>query len=207
MRRAFTLLELLLVLAILVTVGAVAAPMLDRAFERQKLRGAAEQLRMAWEDAKLKALKTGQAQVFQCQLDSGAYTIQPLILHDDVNNVGSGATLVTGGVAVQTSNTAFGVATDAADPSQFAPMQLDESVQFMSCRVAVDSRAYMLAMSGSHGLSAASAGQMIVFYPDGTTSTAETLLRNQRGEVTGVQIRGLTGHSKVLGLGSTEVTQ
>lgn len=204
MRRAFTLLELLLVLAILVTIGAIAAPMLDRAFERQKLRGAAEQVRMAWEDAKLKALKTGQAQVFQCQLDTGTYTIQPLILHDDVNNVGSGATLITGGVAVQTSNTTFGLATDAADKSQFGSMQLDESVTFMTCQVATDSRTYSLAMSGSGGLTAASVGKIVVFYPDGTTSTAETLLRNQRGEVTGVQIRGLTGHSKILGLGSVE---
>ena len=48
------------------------------------------------------------------------------------------------------------------------------------------------------GGSAAQSGRMVIFYPDGTTSTAELRVQNPRGETSGVQLRGLTGHSRVL---------
>ncbi len=202
-RSAFTLLEVMLVMAILVVLGSIAVPLLDGVMERQKLRGSAEELRLAWEGARLKAMRTGQAQVFQCAVDSGSYTIQPLILHDDVNNVGMGATLMSGGVAVQTANTNFGVTVSAADPQQFTPTKLDEAISFVSCRVASDSRAFSMAQTGgSAGVSMTNIGQTVIFYPDGSTSTAEALIRNKSGDISGVQIRGLTGHSRVLGITS-----
>jgi len=200
-RSAFTLLELMLVMAILVILSSIAVPILGTALDRQKLRGAAEQLRLAWDNARLKAMRTGQAQVFQCQVDSGSYTLQPIILHDDFNNVGDGATLLSGGVAVQTTSTAFGPSTQAADANQFSPSQLDESIAFQSCLVASDPRAFSLAQtSNATAINLTNVAHSVMFYPDGTTSTAEVLIRNQHGDQSGVQLRGLTGHSKVLGV-------
>jgi prepilin-type N-terminal cleavage/methylation domain-containing protein len=198
-RKAFTLMELMLVMAILVILASIAVPILGNVLDRQKLRGAAEELRLAWDNARLKAMRTGQTQIFQCQIESGAYSIQPLILHDDVNNVGDGATLLSGGVAVETSSTAWGVTTSAVDPQELDQLKLDETVTFASCRVASDPRAFSLAQSGgSTGIDLTNVSQAVLFYSDGTTSTAEALIRNQRGDTTGVQLRGLTGHSKVL---------
>jgi len=198
-RRAFTLFELMLVMAILVILASIAVPILGNVLDRQKLRGAAEELRLAWDTARLKALRTGQIQVFHCQIETGSYSIQPLVLHDDVNNVGEGATLMSGGVAVETATTNSGMTTTAADGQEFATRSLDESVLFVSCQVANDPRAFSLAQSGqSASVSLTNVAQSVLFYPDGSTSTAETVIKNQHGDSTGVQIRGLTGHSRVL---------
>lgn len=200
-RGGFTLLELTLVVAILVLLASIALPILGSVLDRQKLRGAAEELRLAWDNARLKAMRTGQTQVFRCELDSGAYTVFPLVLHDDENNVGEGATFFSGGMAVQTSASQFGMTTTATDSRQFGEKNLDESISFVSCQVAGDPRAFSLAQTGaSADVSITNVTQMVFFYPDGTTSTAEAIVRNKNGEQTGVQMRGLTGHSRVLGI-------
>lgn len=198
LRSAFTLLELLLVLTIIVAIGSMAIPAFDKMMERQKLRSAAEEMRLAWDSAKITAMRTGQAQVFNCQVGTNGYSIEPLILHDDVNNVGEGATLLTGGVAVQTGSSTFGMTTSVADASDNIK-KLDESLQFTSCSVASDMRAFSMAQSGeTASVSLQTVNQAVIFYPDGTTSTAEMRLQNERGDSVGVQIRGLTGHTKLL---------
>ena len=76
---------------------------------------------------------------------------------------------------------------------------LEEKITFVSCVVATDSRAYNLAQQSMAGqVSTANVGQVIIFYPDGSTSNAEVRLQNSRGEVRAVRLRGLTGHVKVL---------
>jgi prepilin-type N-terminal cleavage/methylation domain-containing protein len=204
-RQGFTLLELLLVLAILVIIGAIGTPVLDRVLERQRLRGAAEELRVAWEDARLVAMRTGQVQAFACEIGGRTYSIEPLVLHDDVNNVAEGATLFSGGVAAQASTPTVGMNPSTANESQSRQAELEETLTFASCRVAGDTRAFSLSSTppGSAGNAAAA---MVYFYPDGTSSTAEVLIQSERGDLTGIQIRGLTGHSRTLGVvDSTEL--
>ena len=196
-RAGFTLLELMLVMAILVIIAAIGTPVLDRVLERQKLRGSGEGLRLAWENARLTAMRTGQVQVFTCEIGGRAYSIDPLILHDDINNVGEGATLLSGGVAVQMSTSNLGVNLSAAGDNRSRSGELDEAVVFASCRVASDTRAFSLS---SPALASNPGGPSVIFYPDGTTSTAEVLIQTKGGEVTGIQIRGLTGHSRLLGI-------
>jgi prepilin-type N-terminal cleavage/methylation domain-containing protein len=206
-RSAFTLLELLLVLTILVVIGSMAIPAFDRMMERQRLRSAADEMRLAWDGAKITAMRTGQAQVFTCELGSNGYLIEPLVLHDDVNNIGEGATMLSGGVAVETSSSTYGMTTTAANTTDLAK-KLDESLQFVSCVVAGDLRAFSLAQSGeTASVNIENVNQSVIFYPDGTTSTAELRLQNERGDSVGVQIRGLTGHTKMLAfVGAGEAT-
>lgn len=205
-RIGFTLLELMLVMAILVIIGALGMPVLDRVLERQKLRAAAEELRLSWENARLAAMRTGQIQVFTCDIGGRGYSVEPMLLHDDINNVGDGATLLSGGVAVQTSTSNLGTTVSAPSESQSRSGELDEAVVFVSCRVASDTRMFSMSSPGVASIPVSNTGgQSVVFYPDGTTSTAEVLIQTKRGEVTGIQIRGLTGHSRLLGVtGSSE---
>jgi prepilin-type N-terminal cleavage/methylation domain-containing protein len=199
-RLGFTLLELMLVLAILVVIAAIATPVLDRVLERQKLRGAAEELRLAWENARLTAMRTGQVQVFTCEIGERAYSIDPMVLHDDVNNAADGATLFSGGTAVQLNTSNLGVNLSSPMGNQSKAGELDEAVVFASCRVASDTRAFSMT---NPALGGNQSGTSVIFYPDGTTSTAEVLIQTKGGEVTGIQIRGLTGHSRLLGVTSS----
>jgi prepilin-type N-terminal cleavage/methylation domain-containing protein len=197
-RTGFTLMELMLVLSILVVIGSMAVPSLNNMMERQRIRSAADEMRLVWDSARIKAMRTGQAQIFKCQVGTNGYSIEPLILHDDVNNVGEGATVLNGGVAVQTTSSTYGMTTSLATTSDLA-QKLDESLSFTSCVVAGDIRAYSIAQSGqSNAVSVQSVNQSVIFYPDGSTSTAELKFKNERGDSIGIQIRGLTGHTKLL---------
>lgn len=199
-RSGFTLLELLLVLTIMAVVGSIAIPSLDKLLERQRLRGAADEMRLAWESARLKSMRTGQAQVFQCNIGANSFTVSPLILHDDEANLGDGGTVMSGGVALQTSSTEFGMSAAAAEPTG-KEQTIDEELQFASCIVSGDLRASAVAQSGeSAQINLQTVQQSVIFYPDGTTSTAELKIQNQRGDTVGVQIRGLTGHTRLLDL-------
>lgn len=192
-------------LTIIVVIGSIAVPAVDRALERQKIRGAADEMRMAWDSARIKAMRTGQAQVFQCQIGTNTYTIQPLTLHDDVNNIGQGATILNAGVAVTTQDSTFGMTTQATDTSKSSDQKIDDSLKFTSCIVASDLRSLSVAQSGDNAtVNVQTVAQSVIFYPDGSTTSAELKMQNERGEVTGVQIRGITGHTKLVALSVPE---
>ncbi len=207
-RGGFTLLELMLVLAILAAISAIAVPRIADMFERQKLRGAAGSLRLVWDSARITAMRTGQAQVFNCLPGSGSYTVKPLMLQSDATDVGQGATvMLSGGVAAETA--ANGMLT-AADPSLAETEQLEDQITFVSCNVVGNMRAYVTAqesqMTGGADVNTQNVGQAVIFYPDGSTSTAEVRIQNERGDVRAVQIRGLTGHSRVVEISNVPST-
>lgn len=202
-RDGFTLLELMLVLAILVILGSLAAPRFTDLFERQKLNGSATNLRLAFDEARLEAMRTGQSQVFSCVLGASDYTIKPLVLQSDMTNAGAGATIMsTAGTLVETQETGFVQAADTQELNESE--KLEENVTFLSCNVASDLRSYSVAQeaqnSGTGEVNTQSVNSQVIFYPDGTTSTAEVQMKNSRGDVRAVRIRGLTGHSQIVAL-------
>lgn len=201
-RSGFTLLELTLVLTIIVLIAALTVPRLGEVFERQKLNGSANTLRLAFDRGRLEAMRTGQAQVFECVLGQGTYTIKPLVLQSDAVNAGAGATVMTGsGTLVETQASGFFTAPDTADPEGES---LEEKITFLSCRVSNDLRAYTVAQdaqnSGLGDVNTQTMAQQVFFYPDGSASTAEVQVTNERGDVRAIRIRGLTGHSRVVAI-------
>lgn len=199
--HGFTLLELMLVLALMAVIGSLAIPRMGDVFERQRVNGAATELRLAWDEARLEAMRTGQAQVFECSIGTNEFTVKPLMLNSDMTEAAAGAEVMTGvGTVVETQDN--GMLAAAAPPSDPQSDKLDEKISFVSCQVASDLRSYSVAEesanSGTGQLSTQTVGQQVIFYPDGSTSTAEVQIKNERGEIRGVRIRGLTGHSKIV---------
>ena len=82
-RSAFTLLELLLVLALMVAAVAAALPSLKTSFSNQRLQKAAEQIRAEWTRARARAIKTGQTQIFRHTLYSRRFLTTPLVSWED----------------------------------------------------------------------------------------------------------------------------
>src|SRR5687768_9399877 len=89
-RRAFTLVEMLLVLAILVVVAAVVLPSFYRSLRDSTLRSAAEKVRTEWNRAHIKAMKTGRIQVFRFQPGGRKFQIEPYQAADDELNAAGG---------------------------------------------------------------------------------------------------------------------
>lgn len=195
-RSAFSMMEVLLVLAILVAIGAVVTPSVGDLLLRQRLQASVDRVRAEWDRARLTAMKTGQTQAFSCVLASGDYSIAPYMSDADSVNASAGATLITSGGMVAEA-TSDGTLT-AAQPTTGSSKQLHEEITFVSCAVSSDMRAMSVAEAQGGLTAISSTNQMVLFYPDGSTSTAEVIIQNANGKQRAVRMRGLTGSTQVL---------
>lgn len=202
-RNAYTLLEVILVLAILAAMAAIVAPSIGDAFQRQKLNLSIDHLRTDWDRARLTAMKTGQIQAFTCTIGERTYSITPYMTGDDTNNASTGATVMTaaGTVGQATSTGMLTTPTSSSTSSgssSSSEKTLQEDVTFVSCAVSGDMRAMSIASSQGGLVGMQSMNQTVLFYPDGSTSTAEAIIQIESGTQRAVRIRGLTGSTQVL---------
>ncbi len=182
-RAGVTLMEAMLTLALLVIVASIAWPTLNKTFENQRLKKAADQVRAEWARARVKAMSTGYVHIFQYTVDGNQYATERRVT-SEVEGSGVPAGAPPG----------FGEAGLKAPVPFGAETALPEGVTFLGSETVLDSRAAMLTSdpsqfrTGEQGWSGP-----IFFYPDGTTSTARLVLRNEYGRFIELALRGLTG--------------
>lgn len=185
--RAFTLLEILLVLALLVVIAAVATPSIARFARTQELRSAGDVVRGEWARARVQAMKSGRVHVFVFEPDGSRYSVDYWIADDD---------------ALEAGDSTSQPAAEATEPegSGMLAEELPQGVRFMLG----DSEATARSAEVEADLPAAGGAETdvtwsrpILFYSDGTTSTAEITLANEQGRAVRVSLRGLTGVAKV----------
>src|SRR5258706_2598466 len=82
-RDAFTLMEMLLVLAVLVLIAAIVVPSFKYTLQDQRLRSAADTVRTEWNKAHIKAMKTGRIHVFRYEPGGRKFEIEPYSADDD----------------------------------------------------------------------------------------------------------------------------
>jgi prepilin-type N-terminal cleavage/methylation domain-containing protein len=200
-RKAFTLLELLLVLAILVALAGIAVPTFESMVTSRKLTESIQQLLNELKAARVAAMRTGQAQVMRATLQTRDYSITPWLGGTESQDASAGATVMgTDGQVVATEKgVSGGVSTSVVDASS-GLKQLSSGVQFSAIETLVDSRnALELQNSGevmpTAGVAVTTDGlsSPLLVYPDGSTTTAQIVLVDQRGRRMAIQIRGVTG--------------
>ena len=192
--RAFTLLEVLLVIAIIIAVIAMAWPTFDGTFERQRLKKAGEQIQTEWARARNRSIRTGRVHVFQHATQSDRFFTRMQVSPDDAWQ-----------------------AEGESDTSQFVQSEnsakkLPENIFFLGADVQLDQRSSVELSSleaspivADFAMNAADDeitgqidwGMPIFFFPDGTTSSAQLVLANDRQSTVTVYLRGLTGMSRV----------
>jgi len=84
-KPAFTLLELLIAMTLIVVIVAMAAPWLKRVQVRSELRSAAQNLQGELYTTRLTAMKSGEAYLFRYQGQTGVYEILPKKVYDALN--------------------------------------------------------------------------------------------------------------------------
>jgi len=204
--RAFTLIELTLVLALVVIVVALAWPSLERPFETHRLRVAADTVRGLWTSTRVDAMDSGEVLMFRYRSGSNRYRIERQQADDSSGSTTSGSG--AGGSASSKGGGAAAGSTNGGDPlpSRVARLPreatLPEGVSFASSEVtAADAQgdpSQQLPSTVDDGAkSDATWSQPILFYIDGTCSNARLVLKNDRDFSIEVAIRGLTGVTTV----------
>jgi prepilin-type N-terminal cleavage/methylation domain-containing protein len=181
-REGFTLIEVLLTLAILVMIGALSWPGLSGMFASRRLRAAADQVRAEWVNMRVDAMKTESTHMFRFASLARDYRI-------DCNYV---MEPVVDGSGLPVSTVALG------PPSNGLPLLvnlLPDGVKFSDAYPEPDIRALnvVLPSDGIMPVKGGSWSDPILFYPDGSTTTIQLTLMNDRGLAIDLWLRGLTG--------------
>ena len=215
-RSGYTLLEVLLVMALLVALAGMAAPALFGPLENQRLRRSADIIRAEWTKARVRAMESGQTYVFRYQPSGTQYVVQPLNSQEDyvessLTTLSNTASFPAGAATNVPGNTVADMpAVTAADGSTIGTQakELPENVGFAASETTTDMRGELLAAEDMSGVATDPQwSSPIFFYPDGTTSTARLVLGNQRQRYVVLTMRGLTGVIHVSGLLTSEELQ
>jgi type II secretion system protein H len=183
-KRGFTLVEILLVLAILVVLAAAAAPILQNTMRDAALKSAADTVRVEWTRAHVRAMKTGRIQVFRFEQGGSQFTVQPFAAGDDEIE---SAPLVQGFGSNQGE-----IASPKLDTSR--AVTLPEGVTFVRGEALAEGRALNIEEDiRDANRFEGDWSQPILFYPDGSSSDAFVILVHAEREV-GIRLdlRGMT---------------
>ena len=190
----FTLLELLLTLVVISAIASVALPGAAMLLGDRKLVRAGDQLRVEMTRLRVDAMRQGRVMMMEAMMEGNQVQIRPYFssadateTHRSMGSQGGGSQkgMLTG--AAQATATAIPI-----DPSSTQEIELSEGLQIESVQVVSAARG--LAITQATGANPTSQGSSpILFYPDGTTSTAAvTIVDATFGKVV-VKLRGITG--------------
>jgi prepilin-type N-terminal cleavage/methylation domain-containing protein len=191
--RGLTLVEVLLTMALLVTLASLAWPAFSRPLANQRLRNGAEQLRADWTRGRIKAMSSGRTYIFHYFPETDRYSIQPA-------NSGDGA---------PEEASAGGADLDAPPPQSASNTPtagerlLPEGITFLNDPGEQQKSPTLPGAAGGLDDSSGTGGGAafdavnsmgeIRFNADGTTSTARVTLKNQFDRSIELRLRGLTG--------------
>lgn len=188
-RSAFTLLELLLTLSVLAAIAAVAIPQLGLLLGDRRVVRAGDQMRVEMTRLRVDAMRKGRVMMMEGMIEGSEFRVKPFFSVADsteaIDQTGSQAGLLTGatqGIVVPVNQ----------DLDVVETIELPEDVSVASVGVVSAARATEIEQ-----LTLQDQGQgwsrPILFYPDGSTSTAAIVLTHKSVGKVIVKIRGITG--------------
>jgi type II secretory pathway pseudopilin PulG len=187
-RGGLTLVEICLVLALLIIIGSIAAPVLSGSFEQRRLSSGADLLRAAWSRARLAAMKSGETYFVRLEPHGSRFQIVSL----------------EQAALPETQQLPADDPDKQHPPSDFLRVghnRLPDGVVFANANIANSNQvtAIMGSMEGGPWSSP------IVFRSDGTCSDASILLASEHGRTIRVTLRGITGTSAASDFGREAV--
>jgi len=194
-RGGMTLIELLLVLALLVVIGSMVVPVFTGSFASVRLRRAGDQVLTRWAAARARAIETGEVMQFRFTPETGTYQVEPWagVIGDEPDGARavSSSSYATADIPDPTSTAA------KDDESQENGKALPEQIIFHRGDMAMEDPLTGERRVGSMQSAADSQSTPILFFPDGTTSEASVVLANDRQQYIRLTLRALTGVGRV----------
>lgn len=186
-RCGFSLIELLIALAILTTVTALVLPSLRSPLDRSRMRSAAVDVSNTWGKARRLAITEGRTLSFRCRLQGRHWKIEHSQLAGDLGGSDSGPSLPD---ARQTQ--------DTPASTLIREGWLPEGVKFDALQLPSSLNADLSETSGGEetaseeSLSGAVWSGPLNFRPEGRSEDARLRLAGANGLIVDVKMRGLT---------------
>lgn len=204
--RGMTLVEILVVLALLVVIGGLVVPVFTGSFASVRLRRAGDQVVTGWSRARSEAIESGQPYQFRFTPESGKFIIEPwtgllgeegLASQNSSSSSASSASASTSSTTTNasSSSTATKSSSESSEGTSTASTNgaLPEEIVFKNGELAVEDYQSGERSVGSLQDAGESESIPILFFPDGTASGASVLLTNGKKQFVRVTLRGLTG--------------
>ncbi len=195
LRTGFTLVEILLVMAILIVVAAIASPALLNALKDQRLRTGADKVRAEFTRAHVRAMRSGQIQMFRYQLGGSGYQVLPWASGDE--------SIESNQAEMAQSQFLTSGAVQSSPEVPAGGALLPDGVIFAGGDAVLEGRSALVEAETS-GFGRSDWSRPILFYPDGSSSDAFVILTGERNVGMRVSLRGLTGSSMVSDIGEVE---
>jgi prepilin-type N-terminal cleavage/methylation domain-containing protein len=192
-RSAFTLLELLLVIAVLAAMASLTMPKWGMLLDDRRLVRAGEQIRGSVARLRVEAMRSGRVIMLEGMIEGNDLRAKPFYSAIDateaIDQTGGGSALLAG------ADQAVAVVVEQ-DESAIEMIELPEGITVSGVSVVSAARSaeieQLTISDQEEGWS-----RPVLFYPDGSTSTALiSLIHPTMGRVV-VKIRGITGEATV----------
>ncbi len=189
----FTLLEIMLTLAVMMAIAALGWPILQGTFERQRLLSGGNQLRGAFALARANAINSGDVQAMQFGDDQTAFKVDRW-----VGEVAGGTDVVDD---TDTLPTAFnGQLPEGVSVATVNPLGDGSAVSANTSSAGTGASGSQTgsatgASGSASGSATADSAATILFYPDGTCTSCEVALVDKKQRSLSVVLHGLTGSS------------
>lgn len=190
-RSAFTLLELLLVLGVIVVLAAMSWPRLTGIMKRQSVLGNAEQVRQLCDRARVRAVEEGQTLQLRYEPHGRHYVLLP---HEPVDP------------GAQPSASTSGISPGAVPAAPYRVHQISEDCQFHVDSALVSGQKLEVERLADPWLAQLENGAAardiawslpILFFPDGSATDGQLTVLDRDRRYINLSIRGLTGTVQV----------
>ena len=190
-RRGQSMMEMVVVLSVLAGLAALSWPMLKSPVDKLRLQAAAQEVSAAMAKARLKAMQSGEAQVFRVQLHTGKFQVLPLSEEDSPE---------TDNVEPADAEMTEGTGRDGAEHSpmnELADHSSEESELPDGICFEIPSDDDLPEPGRTVAESEDEWMDFAVFYPDGATSNAVVGLHGETDFHVDLKLSGLTGTVRI----------
>lgn len=195
-RAAFTVLELIIAIAVIAVLAGLSTPRMLRLLKEQRLKDDTEQVRQLLDRARVQAIEKGIAFQFRYEPEGRRFTLLPYELTEPVNPGQSGGAFATGGGVAGT-----GQPGSVAQSTAYPVFELSEECRFftpssLSGPTIVTEQLpqhFMDMLRGGASLGDVSWAPPIVYYPNGTATNGRVLVIDDAKRFLELSVRDLTG--------------
>jgi len=189
-----TLFEVLLVLILLVVMGSLAKPALEGTLASFRLQRGVDQVLADWAKVRTKAIEDGQVYQFRFSQDSNEYRVDPWYADENYQPSDRDQEDVESSSATVFSDSSEEEEEDNIE-WQFKA-EVSETIVFVSGQQAVVQPPDTREIETLESEDSTEWSAPILFFPDGTTSEASLLLRNENELYQRATLRALTGSGR-----------